>query len=276
RHLIGPLQVRRREPFGMVEMRQEVSGDVTLLALPPVTPLLPLRAGGGFHSSGDDSPRSFSVGKVADVVVREYRRGDDLRRVHWRSTARMGELMVRNEEQTWQARSVVLLDNRASAHRGSGPGSSLEAAVGAAASVAVHLSSQGFEVRLVTASGTVDAWRERGRSLDPFPILEHLATLDLVDTEHLPEVSVGDEQLGAVAVGVLGSTSTDDARWWGRFPQHGAQCVALVLDVDAWGQRGTDPADGSPVPTWLTGQGWRAAGLTQGASLAATWRELDR
>ena len=66
-----------------------------------------------------------------DVIPREYRTGDELRRVHWKSTARSGELMVRREEHPWRTRATVFLDTRAVAHRGQGPASSFEWAVSA-------------------------------------------------------------------------------------------------------------------------------------------------
>jgi uncharacterized protein (DUF58 family) len=277
RHRLGPLQLRRREPFGMVEMRQQLPGTAELLVLPTVTPLAGIRLGGGSFATGDDHARSFSVGKVADVVVREYRRGDDLRRVHWRSTARLGELMVRNEEQLWQARAVILLDNRVAAHRGTGPGSSLEAAVAAAASVSVHLAREGYQVRLVTSSGVTDSWHERGRPLDPFPILERLATVQLTDEPNLPTLAMTEDITGGVTFAILGASGPDDHRWWSRFPAHSAASLALSLDVDSWGHRGTEHArTAAPAPGWLVGQGWRTASLARGGSLAATWRELDR
>ena len=61
-----------------------------------------------------------------DVIPRAYRDGDELRRVHWRSTARYGELMVRREEQRWRNRATVLLDSRSISHMGTGAGSSFE------------------------------------------------------------------------------------------------------------------------------------------------------
>jgi uncharacterized protein (DUF58 family) len=259
----------------MVEMRQEVPGAAHVLVTPRVTPLREIKLGGGWFASGDDHPRSFTVGNVADVVVREYRRGDDLRRVHWRSTARMGELMVRNEEQLWQARATVVLDNRAVSHRGTGPGSSLESAVAAAASVAVHLSGLGYQVRLVTGSGVTDSWHERGRPLDPFPLLEELAVLEATAEHTLPELALSDDLAGGIIVGILGDSRTEDHSWWARFPRHSSQSLALVLDVDDWGQRRTEP-ERSRAPAWLLGQGWRAASLNKGSSLASTWLELDR
>ena len=80
-----------------------------------------------------------------DVIPRPYRDGDELRRVHWRSTARHGELMVRREEQRWRNRAVLLLDTRARAHSGPGAGSSFEFAVSAAASIGVHLARGGID-----------------------------------------------------------------------------------------------------------------------------------
>ena len=96
-----------------------------------------------------------------------------------RSSARVGELMVRREEQPWQSRATLFLDNRVRAHRGQGIASSLEAAVSAAASIAVHLSHRGFMVRFVTAAGedTNNAWHYRDADLNTAPLLEALAVL---------------------------------------------------------------------------------------------------
>ena len=87
--------------------------------------------------------------------------------------------MVRREEQPWQSRATLFLDNRLRAHRGQGIASSLEAAVSAAASIAVHLSQRGFMVRLVTAAGEDpnSAWHYRDADLNTAPLLEALAVV---------------------------------------------------------------------------------------------------
>src|SRR3990170_7585076 len=91
----------------------------------------------------------------------------------------MGELMVRREEQPWQSRATLFLDNRLRAHRGQGIASSLETAVSAAASIAVHLSQRGFMVRFVTAAGEDpnNAWHYRDSDLNTAPLLEALAVV---------------------------------------------------------------------------------------------------
>src|SRR5690606_33189547 len=105
---------------------------------------------GEYVGSGDSRARSVAVHGEDDVATREYRNGDDLRRVHWRSTARVGELMVRREEQPWESRATIVLDTRRHGHHGEGPTSSFEWAVSAAGSVALHLRRSGYRIRLVT------------------------------------------------------------------------------------------------------------------------------
>ena len=77
--------------------------------------------------------------------LREYEVGDDLRRVHWRSTARTGELMLRQDEMPWEARSTILLDTRPSTHHGE----SFERAVEIAASLATAMCRGRRQVRFV-------------------------------------------------------------------------------------------------------------------------------
>ena len=78
-----------------------------------------------------------------DAAPRAYQDGDSLHRVHWKSTARYGQLMVRREERQWSDNASVFLDTRRCAHTGSGPASTFEFAVSAAASIAAHLSGEG-------------------------------------------------------------------------------------------------------------------------------------
>ena len=142
--------------------------------------------------------------------MREYRRGDDLRRVHWRSSAHAGELMVRREEQPWQSRATLFLDNRKIAHAGSGAASSLEHAVVVAASIGVHLVQRGFNVRLVTAAGeeTAPQWHEHGAhgSADTAPLLESLAVVTEVSHPHIDVKWLQDGGHSGLLIGVLGAS----------------------------------------------------------------------
>ena len=116
RHTLGPLRLRLVDPFGLVMRSASGADTVSLLVVPRVRPLGPGGPAGGHGGGGDGSRRSIAVHGEDDVSVREYRHGDDLRKVHWRTTARTGELMVRLEERPWRAQATLLLDTRSRAH----------------------------------------------------------------------------------------------------------------------------------------------------------------
>src|SRR6266545_2140185 len=172
RYPIGPLLVRLTDPFGLCELTRAFPSVNELTVIPQVVPLPAVRIAGEYVGSGESRSRSVASHGEDDAATREYRHGDDLRRVHWRSTARTGELMVRREEQPWESRATVILDTRASAHRGEGPTASFEWAVSAAASIAVHLRHGGYKLRLVSDAGIdVDANESEGDG----PLLDQLA-----------------------------------------------------------------------------------------------------
>ncbi len=118
---IGPMRIRIADVFGLVELTANFASQNTLTVTPKVVPLTSESVNGSWSSDGDGRTRMTAAAGDDDVIPRAYRNGDELRRVHWRSTARYGELMVRREEQRWQDRAVLILDTRRTAHTGSGP-----------------------------------------------------------------------------------------------------------------------------------------------------------
>ncbi|MCR8526297.1 DUF58 domain-containing protein, partial [Escherichia coli] len=127
---------------------------------PTIVPLPAIRLAGGGGSTGEARPHRVGVVGQDDALVREYRQGDDVRRIHWRSTARRGDLMVRREEQAWDPSATLILDSRASAHAGRGSlhspeQNSLEWAISAAASIAIHFLEDGFSVEIYEADGSM-------------------------------------------------------------------------------------------------------------------------
>ena len=272
---IGPMTVRVVDPFGLVELARAFQTTVPLTVTPRTVPLSGIPLGGAWTGSGDNRPRAFATGSAEDVTVREYRRGDDLRRVHWRSSARVGELMVRREEQPWQSRATLFLDNRVRSHRGQGIASSLEAAVSVAASIAVHLSQRGFAVRLVTAAGEdpSSTWHVRDSQLNTAPLLEALAVLAPTQAPQLETGWLTEHGSGGLVVAVVGGVEPMDSPVLRRMRAHAGSGLAVALDVEAWvsGGVGTGGAAGL-----LTGQGWRAVSLGPRERLETAWDELGR
>lgn len=272
---IGPMNVRVGDPFGLVELGRTFTTTVPVTVTPRTVTLPAIPLSGAWTGSGDNRPRAFASGSAEDVTVREYRQGDDLRRVHWRSSARVGELMVRREEQPWQSRATVFLDNRTSAHRGQGVASSLEAAVSIAASIALHLTHRGFTVRLITADGEDPntAWHDRSSSQNTAPLLEALAVVEATRREHLVTDWLGDHSHSSLLVGVLGALDDHDHTVLRRMRLHGVSPMAIALDVDKWGKSARPGPDSA---AWLNSLGWRAVSGGPTDRLPSLWQELGR
>lgn len=269
---IGPMTVRVNDPFGLVELRRSFQSSTALIVTPRPVPLTSVGSVSGQSAAGDARPRSFASGSAEDVTVREYRRGDELRRVHWRSSARVGELMVRREEQPWQSRATVLLDNRSHVHRGTGAASSFETAVVVAASVAVHLERHGFTVRLVTSSGEVSGqgWHQRSAGADTGGLLEALASVQLSTAAAVDSSWLSEAGSGGVTVAVLGAVDDSDVALLRRVRHHAGAALAFTLDVDAW----QGATRSTPRGSALAQHGWRTGVLGPQDRIDDVWRQL--
>ena len=187
RYPVGPMHVRVGDPLGMVDLDQVIPSTATVLVTPRTEPLPAIALTGRWAGAGDNRTRDLLGGGSPDVTIREYRLGDDLRRIHWPTTARVGELMVRREEQQWQSRCTVLIDNRRISHRGYGAKSSMERAVSVTASIMRYLVAQDFEVRLVSATGRSSShgWHQGTRAVNLPEQLERLALMSMTRHESL-------------------------------------------------------------------------------------------
>lgn len=294
RYALGPLRSWVVDPFGLVERSNPGAGTAPLLVLPRVQLLGP--AGSLDGHGGEGSRRSIAVHGEDDVSIREYRRGDDLRKVHWRATARTGELKVRMEERPWRARTTVLLDARRPAHllapqHAPDPADSLEWAVEAVASIAASLGGRGHEVRLLTESGElVDSGRVPAGPLGGAPeeLLDRLATLtpssrtDLTPGAEVLRRIAGDGQV----VCVLGALGPEDVADLVRARSGPSAGLAVLLDLGSFlpgvrGQRtGTSGAGATltdqreEVAAVLRAAGWQVAVAHAGDPVAQVWAAL--
>ncbi|MFD6953649.1 hypothetical protein A6A08_03555 [Nocardiopsis sp. TSRI0078] len=257
---IGPLRVGVTDPLGCVRVSRHVGAPSHLLVTPVTVPLGPLGAADG--SAGEDSPRrSVSGAGEQDPVPREYRYGDDLRRVHWRSTAKHGELMVRRDEQHWRENSTVLLDTRRGAHGAAGPSGSLETAVSVAASVAVNLLGSGHDLRFHTERGRMETATAAG-------VLDGLAVTEPSDTAGLlGGIGMMADARGTagLVVAVLGAVGPEEAAALSR--TGGGLRVAVLCVHAAW--PGPDTLGG--VRDVLAGAGWHVIVLSSAAELPPLW-----
>lgn len=152
--LIGPLTVRFSDPLGLSRRAVVAKGQLTRLRVTPrIWPLDALPRTAGTGASQQSAPNRLGQSGQDDVLVREHRHGDDMRRVHWRMSAKQGELMVRVAEDPWDPSCTLLVDRRAGSHAGAGPDSSLEWVVSAVASTAAKLLDSHWRVTVLGGQG---------------------------------------------------------------------------------------------------------------------------
>ncbi|MEV6300969.1 DUF58 domain-containing protein [Actinoplanes sp. NPDC051861] len=280
RYPIGPLMVRLTDPFGLCELTRSFPSVDRLTVIPQVVALPRVRLAGEYAGTGESRARSVAVHGEDDAATREYRRGDDLRRVHWRSTARTGELMVRREEQPWESRATVVLDTRAYAHRGEGPTASFEWAVSATASIAVHLRQAGYKLRLVTGTGVdIDATEAAGEGV----ILDTLADVKLSEGGDITGLveNVRRRSDGGLVIGLFGTLTVAEAELLSGLRGNGASCIGFAIDSATWvpmtsGDREASDREHSAASLALVRSGWRSLPVTHGDTLQALWPSVGR
>ncbi|MEV6446945.1 MULTISPECIES: DUF58 domain-containing protein [unclassified Amycolatopsis] len=276
---VGPLRATITDPFGLCEFERELIGHSRLVVVPRVVPLWGLPSGAGIGVGDDGTVRLHAGQGEADVIVRQYRQGDDLRKVHWRSTARRDEIMVRVEERPWRGGTTVLLDHRAAAHHGAGPAASLEWAVAFAASAALHLRRSGHRVRLVSEHGVTlaDTPGDGGDHYDHV-VLDALAALQ---PAHQRDITLaGDPAEGQELIAVLGTVSTEAVHELTQYRPRGIRSLAVLLDTPTWSagvsapeQRAAATEDSAAL---LRAAGWGVIVAGPGSPMPQVWAELCR
>lgn len=256
---VGPVRLSISDPLGLVQ-RTAVGGPTdTLVVYPRPDPLRGFPIVRGRDPSIQASRPEFSARGGEDFfTIREYRHGDDLRRVHWRTTARRDELMIRQFETPWQSRGVVVLDTRASVY----DPDTFESAVTGAASAYLHLAGMGFELDALIGVDHV-------RSTDPSPsgrVLEALAGVTPSDALDLLAVSTRLRRkfIGGALVVVTGTLDDDLGRAVAALGPDFGSVLVMSASREPLGRLpairtpiagAACPPDGSWTEAWIRMQG---------------------
>lgn len=283
RYEVGPMLVRACDPFGTARADHRFTSASQVMVTPKVFPLEAVGSASGPTRSGEATPEQLGSQGQDDVLIREYRQGDDLRRVHWRSTAHLGEIMVRREEQSWDPAVSVLLDSRGGRHSGVGADSSFEWAVSAAASICTHMLDSGYRVRLADAGGQIMA----SDDVDVPTAREHaLVTLTderMGDQEDLLAVAraCAAQQGGETLVAVLGRITESDVIALDDARRGRPLSMALVLDTDTFTARRfrstpeqVDEHD--RAVDQLSAHGWQVVTARMDDAVPAAWSRFER
>ena len=260
---IGPLRVTVTDPFGLSRAKAFV-GTATTVLVTPVVVTLPVTALSTVSSEGRIAALQRSFGGQDDLSTREYRPGDALRRVHWRATARYGELMVRQEAVS-HAEVRIILDTRRSGYRDVNrnpdrpESETFERAISVATSAALHFSQLGYTVELIELGrGHLSAVAAAA------PFLRSVATLQLsedpVARSTLPRRAV------AAQGAVFAVLATGDAQIVERLGALRVGCHPAVAFVV-----GPEHQASLTAQSRLVATGWNAIAVSPTAAIDAVW-----
>ncbi len=230
---VGPLVINRSDPLGIVRKGEWKASSETLWVHPLLHEVAPFPSGLARDLDGSSSGEA-PEGGVAFQNLREYVVGDDRRLIHWRSSARLGKMMVRHNVDTHQPRSLILLDTRAESYTDD----SFEDAVRAAASLAKASLHGRFPFQLRTTCG-----RSYDQSVSHSQIMDEFAALQTCPDGSLPElVNVATRHRGggfSVAL-ITGAGSADELLQIGR--------LTSQFDAVTICRLGVQVADGIDLP----------------------------
>jgi Uncharacterized conserved protein (some members contain a von Willebrand factor type A (vWA) domain) len=174
RYRLGPLIVDVCDPFALTRQRMEFAGQEDLLVTPEIEDLeVAAESPTGASFGASRARQLFRTGQEY-YTMRAYQEGDDLRRIHWASVARTGDLMIRQDESSRRANGLVFLDTRAAAI-GQDRSITFERGVSVAATLGVLLTRRGFLLRVATSESQPAPVTE-DRFLDTLAGLGHSMT----------------------------------------------------------------------------------------------------
>lgn len=195
----GPMSLRRMDPFGLVVAERNVSGSCAVAVRPRRHPVRMLPTGRQRDLEGPT--REISQGSASFHQLREYVPGDDLRHIHWKTSARTGTLVVKQLVDTTKPEIVVIVDNR----RAAVGDRDFEEVVEIAASILHAADQDGFPSQLLFADGSDD-------TVDGvlIPHLDRLTDVRTTTDDSLLELAEALRARGRSLVFVTGDLSATD------------------------------------------------------------------
>ena len=234
---IEPLQIRTGDPFGFFESSASVGSGVNVTVYPRLEaiPLWKLPAANidGSHASRE---RTLQATPLA-TTVRPWAPGDAFNRIHWKSTARHGDIQVKEFDLEQTADAWIILDLERAVQRGTGDESTVEVAVRAAAAVADKGLVENRAVGMtINAHRLAQLQPDRG-GRQHLKVMQLLAAVEGDGATPLAEAlvaSVARIRRGMTAIVITASLERDWIKPLAALRSRGVACVVVSLDVPAF------------------------------------------
>ena len=295
-YAVGPMIISRSDPFGMAWSERAIGEPHDLIVTPRITAL----PGNGISLASGDGVMHELLRHINpnsdELIAREYRPGDPLRRVNWPATARHGEIMVRQEEQRSNPEARIILDTSLSGHQPQGELGfdpdrrhiqAFELAIEMVASVGIHLMSAGFLLQVIetgTSQLSSLGLSESGRLEDGTPtlfrfpggdrgLLEGLASVVPVGVDRSdarsPSSWASASRVTSAAplptFAVLVDPDDDHSAQLAAFRPRAKPAIAFVLDT-------VKPS----AVALLEGAGWSCIPLRSSRDIPEAWEQVQR
>lgn len=180
---VGPATTVRSDPIGLLR-REHAFADVHEVYVHPRTTSLPSTSAGLIRDLEGNPTRRLVDADISFHAIREYVPGDSRRQIHWKSTAKTGQLMVRQYEESRRSRMAVVLGAAASEYADA---DEFELAVSSAASLGLRAVGDARDLAIVTGSEIPRVVRGRVRAIQQIPsisprtMLDGFSGVDLID-----------------------------------------------------------------------------------------------
>ena len=198
RYRLGPGRLLARDPLGVATVERDVPAGATVLVRPRVPEVAALFTESGARGEGGRRAHMRRPSGLEPHGVREYVEGEPLRAVHWPSSARLGELMVRELEDAPRDSVAIVLDVDARGVTGDAGRSSLDDAVRAAAGVTRAHAGRSRRALLVVAAPQPGIHRVQSLGRDWDAALDALAAVEPAEGTPLRELVTARGALGVV------------------------------------------------------------------------------
>jgi uncharacterized protein (DUF58 family) len=243
---LGALRVRTGDPFGLFSSEMIVGQPTSVVVFPEVVPLPHWRLPPSPIDGTTRAKRHLDAATPLVAGVRPYVHGDAINRIHWLSSARHGELHVKEFDLEQAADLWIALDLDRSVHAGIGTDASVETAVTIAASIAMRTLSDNRAVAMTASARRVQIHQpDRGPRVEQ-KLLHLLANVQADGANPLAEVinaTLPQLRRGMTLCIITGSTDRTWVRGLAALRRRGVGALVILLDRSSY--IGVEPDDGT-------------------------------